>query len=105
MGDDDGTSKVGRSDFHKATKALGLEVPEAEIDILFDEWDADCDGFIDINLGNCFAEEDYDGILRDRRPIGCPACGYLHTDDETCFWDDPLPGFPLLRRRSPRSAK
>ena len=37
--DADGDGEVTRAEFHKAMPALGLDVPKAEIDKLFDSWD------------------------------------------------------------------
>ena len=44
--DADGDGEVTRAEFHKAMKALGLEVPKKEVDTLFDEWDRGGDGAI-----------------------------------------------------------
>ena len=44
--DTDGDGEVDRKEFHKAMPALGLDVPKAEIDALFDEWGGK-DGAID----------------------------------------------------------
>ena len=40
-------SQVSRAEFHEAMGALGLEVPSAEIDALFSEWDRDGGGSLD----------------------------------------------------------
>jgi len=44
--DADGDGEVTRAEFHKAMKALGLEVPKKDVDLLFDEWDKGGDGAI-----------------------------------------------------------
>ena len=44
--DRDGDGQIGRPDFHKALKQLGLDVPKKEIDQLFDQWDEDRSGAI-----------------------------------------------------------
>ena len=45
--DADGDGEVSRKEFHEAMAALGLEVPEAEIDKLFSEWDSDGGGALE----------------------------------------------------------
>ena len=39
--DADGNGKITRKEFHQAMPALGLHVPKADIDELFNEWDED----------------------------------------------------------------
>ena len=40
--DSDGDGEVSRAEFHKAVPALGLDVPKADIDELFNSWDKEC---------------------------------------------------------------
>ena len=44
--DADGDGYVTRKEFHRAMPLLGLEVPKAEVDALFDSWDTDGGGAI-----------------------------------------------------------
>jgi hypothetical protein len=44
--DENGDGEVSREEFHLAMPALGLDVPKADIDKLFSEWDSDGGGCI-----------------------------------------------------------
>ena len=46
--DEDDSGSVDKKEFRMAMKALGLEVPRAEVDQLFDSWDTDRSGAIDM---------------------------------------------------------
>jgi len=39
--DEDGDGGISRVEFHKAIPELGFDVPKADIDVLFNEWDTD----------------------------------------------------------------
>ena len=45
--DEDNNGKVTRAEFHKAMPLLGLDVPAAELDALFDSWDPDGSGILE----------------------------------------------------------
>ena len=45
--DEDNNGKVTRAEFHKAMPLLGLDVPAAEVDALFDSWDPDGSGILE----------------------------------------------------------
>jgi len=47
--DDDNTGSVNKKEFRKAMPMLGLNVDRKELDIIFDEWDADKSGQIAIS--------------------------------------------------------
>ena len=42
-----GDGEISKKEFRRAMPALGLEVPERDIDSLFDEWDKDGGGSLD----------------------------------------------------------
>ena len=47
--DTDNNGRVTRAEFHKAMPLLGLEVSEKDIDELFDTWDPDKSGVLELN--------------------------------------------------------
>ena len=46
--DENGAGTVSKKEFRRAMPLLGLEVPRAEVDALFDSWDPDGSGSLEI---------------------------------------------------------
>ena len=47
-GDTDGDGEVSRAEFHRAMPELGFDAPKEAVDALFDEWDRDGGGSLDL---------------------------------------------------------
>ena len=79
--DRSGDGEVDRKEFHKAMPALGLDVPKAEIDALFDEWDPDHSGQISFEELSKQHGGDLEKVIELRDP--CKAKAQKDLDAET----------------------
>ena len=51
--DEDSDGTVSKAEFRKAMPILGLAVPRREVDELFDSWDLDGSGALDLKVCAC----------------------------------------------------
>lgn len=69
--DRDGSGLIGKAEFRRAIRAVGFDMPTAELDALFDEIDADGSGQIEFGELDGEGEEGVKGGCEGGCGCGC----------------------------------